>query len=117
MEILGIQAAIVVSQDIGEIAAAYTAGIYSLEDAICIVYHRSRLQNMRQDKGSLSAVREALLHSLESIQPQPASVPFYSTVKENTDSTIDYGPKYWWKNFSQPVRFEAAIGAIIKKDI
>ncbi len=45
----------VVGHSVGEVAAAYTAGIYSLADAVQVIYHRSRLQNMMGGKGRMLA--------------------------------------------------------------
>ncbi len=40
----GVEPAKVVGHSVGEVAAAYVAGAYSLEDAVKVIYHRSRLQ-------------------------------------------------------------------------
>ncbi len=52
----GIQPAKVVGHSVGEVAAAYVAGAYTLEDAVKIIYHRSRLQDMTGGKGRMVAV-------------------------------------------------------------
>lgn len=46
----------VVGHSVGEVAAAYVAGMYSLEDAIKIIYHRSYLQNKTGGKGRMAVV-------------------------------------------------------------
>jgi len=51
----GVEAAKVVGHSVGEVAAAYVAGIYSLEDATRVIYHRSRLQD-RTRGGAMMAV-------------------------------------------------------------
>lgn len=45
-----------VGHSIGEVAAAYTAGALSLEQAVEVIYHRSRGQNKASDKGKMLAV-------------------------------------------------------------
>ena len=40
---LGIEPHSIVGQSVGEVAAAHAAGCISLQDAVKIVYHRSRL--------------------------------------------------------------------------
>lgn len=52
----GIKPAAVIGHSIGEMAAAYVAGALSLEDAINVVYHRSRLQELSRFQGGMAAV-------------------------------------------------------------
>ncbi|MGQ4511287.1 amino acid adenylation domain-containing protein [Streptomyces sp. DW26H14] len=52
----GVRPDAVVGHSTGEIAAFYEAGVYSLEDAIRIVVHRSRLQHTLAGTGSMLAV-------------------------------------------------------------
>lgn len=52
----GIEPEAVIGHSVGEIAAAYVAGILSLEDAITVVYHRSRLQELTAGMGKMAAV-------------------------------------------------------------
>ncbi|MEM7145877.1 MAG: amino acid adenylation domain-containing protein [Verrucomicrobiota bacterium] len=52
----GIKPSKVIGHSVGEVAAAYAAGAYSLEDAVTIIYHRSRLQDTTGGKGRMVAV-------------------------------------------------------------
>ncbi|MGE0756599.1 MAG: beta-ketoacyl synthase N-terminal-like domain-containing protein, partial [Pirellulaceae bacterium] len=52
----GIQPSRVIGHSVGEVAAAYCAGIYTLNDAVRVIYHRSRLQNMTGGHGRMVAV-------------------------------------------------------------
>jgi thioester reductase-like protein len=52
----GIRPSKVVGHSVGEVAAAYVAGIYSLADATTIIYHRSRLQHQTGGEGAMFAV-------------------------------------------------------------
>ena len=45
-----------VGHSIGEVAAAYTAGALSLEQAVEVIYHRSKGQNKASNKGKMLAV-------------------------------------------------------------
>ena len=45
----------VIGHSVGEVAAAYAAGIYSLGDATRLVFHRSRLQDSTRGKGRMLA--------------------------------------------------------------
>src|SRR5689334_19540068 len=46
----------VVGHSIGEIAAAHVAGALCLEDAVTVVYHRSRLQQRSRGAGAMAAI-------------------------------------------------------------
>ena len=52
----GIVPARVIGHSVGEVAAAYCAGIYSLDDAVSIIFQRSRLQHSTGGHGRMLAV-------------------------------------------------------------
>ncbi len=52
----GIQPSAVIGHSIGEAAAAYTAGVYSLEEAVRIVFHRGRWLHKMAGKGKMAVV-------------------------------------------------------------
>jgi acyl transferase domain-containing protein/NADPH:quinone reductase-like Zn-dependent oxidoreductase/SAM-dependent methyltransferase/acyl carrier protein len=52
----GIEPTAVVGHSVGEVAAAYIAGALTLEDAVQVVFHRSRLQQRIAGKGAMLAV-------------------------------------------------------------
>jgi acyl transferase domain-containing protein/aryl carrier-like protein len=52
----GIQPDAYIGHSAGEIAAHYLAGALSFEDAVCIIYHRSRLQQRTSGMGRMLAV-------------------------------------------------------------
>jgi len=52
----GIQPRAVVGHSMGEVAAAYVAGILNLEDAIKIIFHRSQLLKTVAGKGTMAVV-------------------------------------------------------------
>ena len=52
----GITPGAVIGHSGGAMAAAYVAGVYSLEDAIRLTYHRSRLQGQPTNEGRMLAV-------------------------------------------------------------
>ncbi|MGC6456467.1 MAG: SDR family NAD(P)-dependent oxidoreductase [Coraliomargaritaceae bacterium] len=65
LEEAGIHPSAIVGHSVGEVAAAYLSGSLSLEDTICVAYHRSRLQQTLEGTGGMLAVGL----SEESIQP------------------------------------------------
>ncbi len=52
----GIEPSKVVGHSVGEVAAAYVAGVYTMEDAVKVIYHRSRLQDTTGGHGRMVAV-------------------------------------------------------------
>ncbi|ANN16014.1 polyketide synthase [Amycolatopsis orientalis] len=52
----GIKPAFVVGHSVGEVAAAYAAGVYTLEDALTISFHRANLQSRLAGRGAMAAV-------------------------------------------------------------
>ena len=52
----GIEPTRVVGHSVGEVAAACVAGIYTLDDAVQIIFHRSRLQDSVGGDGRMAAV-------------------------------------------------------------
>ena len=52
----GISPSRVIGHSVGEVAAAYCAGIYSLDDAVTVIFHRSRLQHSTGGHGRMLAV-------------------------------------------------------------
>ena len=56
LDAMGIRPAAVIGHSVGEVSAAYVAGVLSLEEAIQVSYHRSRLQKTAAGTGSMLAV-------------------------------------------------------------
>ncbi|MBF0450082.1 MAG: SDR family NAD(P)-dependent oxidoreductase [Candidatus Magnetomorum sp.] len=52
----GVYPSAIVGHSVGEIAAAHVAGVLSLEDALRVTFHRSRLQQRTAGKGKMLAV-------------------------------------------------------------
>ena len=62
---------------------------------------------------AMDPIREDLLRSLQRLECEAGAIPLYSTV---TGAPIDggsLGADYWWRNVREPVRFLAAIQAMI----
>ena len=52
----GIVPVAVTGHSVGEVAAAWASGALSLEDAVEVIYHRSRLQGLTRGQGGMTAV-------------------------------------------------------------
>jgi acyl transferase domain-containing protein/aryl carrier-like protein len=52
----GIEPAAIIGHSTGEIAAHYLAGALSFEDAVCVIYHRSHLQQRTSGQGRMLAI-------------------------------------------------------------
>lgn len=53
---IGVQPSAVVGHSIGEVAAGYVSGALTLEQAVLLIFHRSRVQFKATDKGRMLAV-------------------------------------------------------------
>ena len=72
---LGLTPAAVVGHSVGEVAAAWAAGVLSLDDAVSVVWHRSRLMQAAAGAGRMAQVdlpaaqvAAALLHHGEGLE-------------------------------------------------
>ncbi len=51
----GVRAEALVGHSVGEVAAAFLAGVFSLEDAVRIIYHRGRTMSLAPERGRMLA--------------------------------------------------------------
>ncbi len=177
----GIRPAAVVGHSVGEVGSAYVAGVYTLEEAVRISYHRSHLQQSMAGRGGMLAVglpeadaerliagrpevsvaavnsfgavtlsgdlaplqrlaaeleaggvfhkflrvevayhspqmeslREGILAALADLSPKPARIPLYSTAHGRMMPDEAWTAEIWWRNVRQPVRFAAAMKAML----
>ncbi|HJW12209.1 MAG TPA: type I polyketide synthase, partial [Albitalea sp.] len=82
----GIVPQAIVGHSAGEPAAAYAAGVLSLDDAVKVIYHRSRLQQTTTGQGRLLAVglsAEAALARIDDV-----SEPSLSLAAVNSPSAV-----------------------------
>ncbi|MEZ0370126.1 MAG: SDR family NAD(P)-dependent oxidoreductase, partial [Candidatus Sericytochromatia bacterium] len=65
----GIEPAAVAGHSVGELAAACTAGSLSLEDALQLVWHRSRLMHTASGKGKMASIEASAAELEPLLQP------------------------------------------------
>ncbi|QQP95867.1 type I polyketide synthase [Lysobacter enzymogenes] len=73
----GVRPAAIVGHSLGEIAAAYAAGCLSLEDAVCVIHHRSRLLHRMAGHGAMLAVgltREQAQEAIDALGDATVSI-------------------------------------------
>lgn len=63
----GIHPDVIVGHSVGEVAASHVAGVLSLEDAVQVIFHRSRLQQRAAGQGRMLAVVGLSLEETESL--------------------------------------------------
>lgn len=87
---LGIRPAAVIGHSVGEVVSAYVAGVYTLEEAVRVSYHRSHLQQTMAGQGSMLAVGLPEAEALNLIAKLPgvsvAAVNSFSAVTLSGDS-------------------------------
>jgi acyl transferase domain-containing protein len=64
----GMEPDAIIGHSAGEVAAAYAAGGLSLEDAVHVIFHRSRLQHQATGKGKMAAVGLSLAEAERAIE-------------------------------------------------
>lgn len=178
----GITPDAVIGHSMGEVAAAYVAGILSLEDAINVICLRSQLLKGLRGQGSMLAtelspvqaeeilkgqenhisiaaingpsstvlsgdteklkaimntlerqnlfckwvkvdvashspqmerLRPEMMELLNGLNPQPAQIPFYSTVTGARGDDLTFDTNYWVENLREPVLFSNAMRELL----
>ncbi|MGX1133672.1 acyl transferase domain-containing protein/short-subunit dehydrogenase/acyl carrier protein [Streptomyces glaucescens] len=61
----------------------------------------------------VDAIMERLLRDVGTIRPKPAAVPFYSAARGTRLPTEQLDGPYWAHQLREPVRFEAAVRALV----
>ncbi|WP_027961822.1 type I polyketide synthase [Halomonas halodenitrificans] len=62
---------------------------------------------------AMNGIEAGVLASLADIAPQAETLPFVSTVTGERLAGTELDAAYWWHNIRRPVRFDAAIEALI----
>ncbi len=83
----------VIGHSVGEVAAAYCAGIYNLDDAVKVAFHRSRLQHTTRGQGRMVAAgisaaeaRELIGSAADVVHISGINSPSLVTLSGDTES-------------------------------
>ncbi|WP_269084881.1 type I polyketide synthase [Terrimicrobium sacchariphilum] len=79
-------------------------GIFNKFLRVEVAYHSPQMEPLR----------EPLLTALSGLAPKPARIPLYSTGYGRIIPAEEWSAECWWHNVRQPVRFAAAIQALIE---
>ncbi len=64
----------------------------------------------------MDPIRSELVDLLQSIQPQAAAIPFYSTVTQDICAGELLDADYWGRNLRQPVRFSETVQKLLEDE-
>src|SRR5215475_8006454 len=62
----------------------------------------------------IQTIQDQILDSLSGITPQPATIPFYSTLTGGQLDTTRLDAGYWYENLRRTVEFQTATGALLE---
>lgn len=112
---LGVHPSAVVGHSVGEVTSGFVAGVYSLEDAVRVSYHRSRLQQTTAGRGSMLAVGLSETEALRRIANRPgvsvAAINSFDavTLSGDTDTLATLAAELDGDGiFQKPLRVEVA---------
>ena len=61
----------------------------------------------------IKTIHDQILAATEGINPQPTTIPLYSTVTAQPINGTDLTPEYWYQNLRQTVRFEQTVHTLV----
>ncbi|MDW6059353.1 acyltransferase domain-containing protein [Streptomyces sp. FXJ1.4098] len=93
------------------VLAGDTASVTALAEEYQAEGVRARVIPVRYASHSVHVepIRDRLLEELADIRPQPARIPWYSTVTGRVMAGPEADARYWYDNLRQPVRFAQAV--------
>ncbi|GHF51340.1 polyketide synthase 12 [Amycolatopsis bartoniae] len=85
----GIEPAVIVGHSVGEVAAFHAAGVYSLEDALTVSFHRASLQARTAGRGGMAAVdlpaAEVTPHLVDGVTVAAVNSTYATTIAGDSD--------------------------------
>ncbi|WP_312867388.1 SDR family NAD(P)-dependent oxidoreductase [Amycolatopsis pithecellobii] len=86
----GIEPDVIVGHSVGEVAAAYAAGVYSLEDALTVSFNRANLQSRLAGRGGMAAVNlpveEVTPHLVDGVTVAAVNSTYATTIAGDHDA-------------------------------
>ncbi len=86
------------------LSAFASEGIRAREVAATIPSHSHHVEPLREE----------VLESFADLDPQPAQIPFYSTLSGEPIDTTTLDAEYWYRNLREPVAFHQASQRLLK---
>ncbi len=84
---MGVRPSAIVGHSVGEVSAFYVAGVYSLEEAVRISWHRGRCQNKLTGRGGMLAAGLSEQQAQEYLKDVEASVSI-AAINSNSSITL-----------------------------
>ncbi|NOX38147.1 MAG: amino acid adenylation domain-containing protein [Calditrichaeota bacterium] len=111
----GIQPDAVVGHSMGEVAAAYVAGILDLQSAVKIIHHRSRLMKRVSGKGLMAVVELTVEQARERLQAYADRVSI--AVQASPGSVVISGEPEAIQEIVQQLEAESIFCRILRVDV
>ena len=111
----GIAPDAVIGHSMGEVAAAYIAGILDLESAVKIIHHRSRLMKQVSGKGLMAVVELTLEEARQRLQAYRESISI--AVQASPGSVVISGEPGAIQDIVQQLEAESIFCRILRVDV
>ncbi|MER7516740.1 non-ribosomal peptide synthetase/type I polyketide synthase [Streptomyces sp. NPDC126499] len=111
----GVRPDAVVGHSTGEVAAFHEAGVYSLEDAVAVIVHRSRLQQRLTGTGTMLAVNLSAAQAERRVRPYGDRV---SLAAANSPSSVTLsGDRDALRELADELRAEQVFAKFLTVDV
>ena len=115
---VGLRPNVVFGSGPGEIAAAYTAGVFALEDAVRIAAHYGELTAARSEAKGAEAALDAFELAVKDVKPAPPSMSMVSGLTGRlvgTGKPLDAA--YWRRQASESVAFDQCVQTLVNMGV
>ncbi|MBI4785615.1 MAG: aminotransferase class I/II-fold pyridoxal phosphate-dependent enzyme [Chloroflexi bacterium] len=115
----GLSPAGVLGHSVGELAAAYAAGILYIPTALRLVWEHCQIVRATSQEGSMlhslamEAQRERFYRELGELLPRLMTLPVYSSLWGRRAQAEDFDTMHWFEHIRQPVLFAQAAQAML----